>query len=204
MSGNYQEFLNYFKGKSIAVVGSGSSVLSGEYGLEIENHDIVVRINRGYPYERYRKYVGSRTDIWSFGMGNREDLRIKFNKMFSDRRYSMYPWFVSSWVPKYLREDPRHITLPPGFSKAAMSKCGGTPATTGMDTIHFIVVGTECKSLSLYGLDFYKTEYWFKEEDDSIPITYTTKEKRLAHTPKAEELFLEELIADHKKIKWIK
>ena len=204
MAGNYQEFINYFKDKRVAVIGSGSSILKKEYGPEIDAHDVIVRINRGYPYERYRKHVGTRTDVWSFGMGGREDLRSKMHNLFSDRKYSMYCWFESSWVPPYLRAAPNHITLPPQFSRKAMVKCGGTPATTGLDTIHFLVTGTQFKELSVYGIDNYTTEYWFIEEDDSVKITTTTEEGKAAHTPSAEANFLQEMVDNNSNIRWIK
>lgn len=204
MSGNYLEFVEYFKDKSVAVVGSGASVLKEEYGEEIDGHDIVVRINRGYPYERYRKHVGTRTDVWSFGMGGREDLRSKMHKLFKDRKYSMYPWFESSWVPNYLRQDPKHVTLPPQFSRTAMKVLGGAPATTGIDTVHFIATGTQFKSLTIYGIDNYKTDYWFIEEDDSISIEYTTKDKKLSHSPNNEGQFLQNLVDSRDNIRWVK
>jgi len=203
MSVTYEQFVEYFKGKNVAVIGSGSSILNRDNGRDIDLHDIVVRVNRGYPYERYRQFVGTRTDVWAFGMADREDLRCKFHKMFCDRKYSLYTWFDASWIPAYLKEDPRHITLPPTFSRAAKARCSGVTATTGMDTLHFLIVGTEYKNISIYGMDFYKTEYWFKEEDNSIAIEYTTKVKKSTHAPNAEENFLKELMQTYPNISMI-
>lgn len=200
MAADFIKFLNYLNNKNIAVVGSGASVLNKEYGEEIDSHDVVIRINRGYPYLPYRQYVGTRTDIWSFGMGAREDLRSKMNKLFSDRKYSMYCWYESSWVPLYLRNSDNHITLPPHFSRRCRELCGGVNATTGLDTVHFLITGTEFKGISLYGFDHYTTEYWFKELDDSITISSTTKQK--GHVPTTEENIMRGWVESHCNIRW--
>jgi len=204
----YDELVNYLKDKSIVVIGSGASILKKEYGTFIDGHDVVVRINRGYPYKRYRKYVGTRTDIWAFGMGGREDLRSKMHQLFKDRKYSLYTWFESSWVPNYLRIADNHITLPPHFSMTAMKQCGGKPATTGADTVHFLATGTEYKNITILGIDCYQTGYWFIEEDDSISIACTTQEEvkkqKRAHQVDDEELFLQNLVDNYRDIKWIK
>lgn len=42
--------LDLFEGKSIALVGNGRCLLNREWGSEIDSHDIVIRMNLGYPY----------------------------------------------------------------------------------------------------------------------------------------------------------
>jgi len=40
---------NFFHGKSVALVGNAASLRKGTFGKEIDQHDIVIRMNLGYP-----------------------------------------------------------------------------------------------------------------------------------------------------------
>lgn len=40
--------LEYIKGKSVAIVGNASSIFDTHYGKEIDDHDIIIRFNRGF------------------------------------------------------------------------------------------------------------------------------------------------------------
>lgn len=199
-----KKFINYCNNKNICLIGSGSSILKNKYGQEIENHDIIIRINRGYPYKRYREYVGSRTDVWSFGMGGEIKLRQKMHELMSDRKYSLYPWWDHSWVQKDIAGLDNHVFLPPESSLQAANLCGGNPATTGIDTIYFLSNYVTFSTLSIYGVDFYTTGYWFYEEDSSIKPTVVTNSKQIAHNSTKERQLLENLLKKCSKIKWIK
>ena len=48
-------------GKSVAVVGNASSLFGKNQGAEIDAHDVVIRLNRGFIVDRTQQ--GSRTDI---------------------------------------------------------------------------------------------------------------------------------------------
>ena len=59
-----QTFEQYLVGKSVAIVGPASSVMYEKNGKEINDYDIIVRINRGYEnIEDKKEYIGNRTDI---------------------------------------------------------------------------------------------------------------------------------------------
>jgi hypothetical protein len=189
----------------VAIVGSGASVLGNSYGTVIENQDIVVRINRGYPYERYRQDVGSRTDIWAHGMGSDRANRLKMNKLFCDRKFSTYSWWDHSHEDPEIAGLANHIFLPPQFSLTAAKACGGKPLTTGSDFIHFLVTGTECAELHIFGLDFYSTGYWFIEEDDSIIPTVISSTEGQVHNVNLEQEFITRLLHEtDKRIYWYK
>lgn len=55
--------------KKIALVGNAVSLLQKEYGKDIDNHDIVCRINKGplLCNQMYKKSHGMRTDILFYG-----------------------------------------------------------------------------------------------------------------------------------------
>ena len=53
-----QELKPYFKGKSVAIVGSGPGVLTNEIGF-VDSHDVVVRVNN----YKLSPHAGMRTDV---------------------------------------------------------------------------------------------------------------------------------------------
>ncbi len=65
-----EEFLEYIKGKSIAVVGNAGTEIGTGNGEEIDAHDIVIRFNN-YPMEGYERDYGTKTDVW-IRVGNNE------------------------------------------------------------------------------------------------------------------------------------
>lgn len=58
------DFENFLRKKSVAIVGPAQYMMSSNFGKEIDQFDIVVRINRSCEsIEKYSQDVGSRTDI---------------------------------------------------------------------------------------------------------------------------------------------
>ena len=55
------QVLSYLKGKTVAVVGNAPYILEEEYGKDIDNHDVVIRFNQGYPRDTIT--TGSKTNI---------------------------------------------------------------------------------------------------------------------------------------------
>lgn len=57
-------FEDYIKDKSIALVGPASYMVGSGHGNEIEQHDVVIRLNRGIELvENYPNDIGTRTDV---------------------------------------------------------------------------------------------------------------------------------------------
>lgn len=54
--------------KSVAIVGNAPNVLGQNKGKEIDDHDIVIRINN-FQLKQYKADVGTKTDIWFKDMG---------------------------------------------------------------------------------------------------------------------------------------
>ena len=58
---NYKELI---KNKSVALVGPAQYLVGSEYGKEIDNHDVVVRINRGIELiDKHEKDIGKKADV---------------------------------------------------------------------------------------------------------------------------------------------
>ena len=60
-----QKLVDYVAGKSVALVGNAESILAGDFGAEIDEHDVVVRMNLGLPRSLPRDAVGERTSLWA-------------------------------------------------------------------------------------------------------------------------------------------
>tara|TARA_A100001515_G_scaffold139779_1_gene134764 strand:- start:951 stop:1682 length:732 start_codon:yes stop_codon:yes gene_type:complete len=57
-------FEELIKGKNVAIVGPAKYLTNSEYGSEINDHDVVVRLNRGYELvTKNFADIGNRTDI---------------------------------------------------------------------------------------------------------------------------------------------
>lgn len=68
-AGKSESIYDYFKDKTVAVVGNAASLFDTEYGKEIDEHDIVLRINKPAIFfndKPFLKSHGSRIDVWAF------------------------------------------------------------------------------------------------------------------------------------------
>lgn len=55
-----------FDGKSVALIGPADSSMSNKKGADIDQYDLIIRINKGYQLiedAENREYIGSRTDV---------------------------------------------------------------------------------------------------------------------------------------------
>lgn len=62
-------FESYIRGKRVALVGNAASLLSTQYGSEIDDHDVVIRINTPaifYDALTPRHSHGTRIHVWAF------------------------------------------------------------------------------------------------------------------------------------------
>jgi hypothetical protein len=161
---------NYIKDKDIAVLGNAKSILNKKHA--IDDHEIVVRINKGFPQE----YTGERTDILA--------LSLPLTKGEILDNYS--PRFIVWCTPKYdkMTQYLREVCLyfPQGNWKLLYNALGARPSTGCMIVAYLYPY---CKSMTLYGFDFWKTPNYYTD------VIHTGQ-----HNPKAEQLFLNYMIKD--------
>lgn len=59
----------WFKGKTVALVGNATSLFDSKFGTDIDSHDVVVRLNKAAMlinrFDAERSH-GTRTDVWIF------------------------------------------------------------------------------------------------------------------------------------------
>ena len=149
----------FIKGKTVAIVGNASSILTKNQGQEIDAHDVVIRFNRGLPNEK----VGFRTSILFLAC------------TLTQREIEAYgmPYMVKRGNgcknPCHFRVFPKDKAfLTQSATNAVISRGHKVcQASTGFIAIDF-ALSSECKSIDLYGFDFFKTPTYYN------PANYAT------------------------------
>lgn len=59
-----RDVFDLLDGRSVAIVGNATSLLSHRHGALIDGHDVVVRMNMGFPVDAAAQ--GTRFDLWCF------------------------------------------------------------------------------------------------------------------------------------------
>ena len=160
------ELLMYLQGKRVALVGNAASILAQDYGGEIEDHDIVVRMNRGLPARAQSQ--GVRTDVLAF---------------------SVFPWVAgvypkfnakwSVWMSPRFR-DTIDETFPPEITfydlslwESLRARLGARPSVGAM-ALDFLSHASPAR-VSIFGFDF-KTSGTFYEQHQHVgPHDYSAE-----------------------------
>lgn len=204
---------DFFRGKSVALIGSAPSCLEN-IGTKIDGHDIVVRVNN-YKVRGIAARVGQRCDVFYSFFGSsirktRQELkadgvrllmckcpdaechitewhRAKGKENGGDFRwiYRMRSgfWFCETYVPT--RE--RYMTF--------FERLGKHVPTTGFAAF-LEIAETECRSLYVTGFDFFSSgrhnvnEPW-REKNTDDPVR---------HLPAEEAKIMREMVAKDKRI----
>lgn len=176
---------SYFEGKTIAIIGNAESILNFNFGSEIDQHDIVIRINNCDIKDP--KSQGWKIDIWasSYPLSERiiEDI-LKVN--------------IILWMSPKLEKMPRYslkllkktFLYPYKDWKKLYKKIKARP-TTGMMLVDFVTNRLNPLRISLYGFDFFKTKNINEEEI----------RKGTPHDFKREELIIRKIANDNEKVK---
>lgn len=143
-------------GKSVALVGNASSILARQDGARIDAHDVVIRINLGLPHiMRHHGAIGHRTDIWVAAKWWGERMRprscklVVFTKMtaIGDRDWAYMQ--EAEWncpLVRWTHELAAECTI----------DCKCDPGS-GLRTLWFLKRKAQCKEVSVYGFDCWKT-----------------------------------------------
>lgn len=169
------------EGRSVALVGNAASLLANP-PTTIDDHDVVVRINRGQHVAEAVGTIGTRTDMVLLAGGS---MAIA---LAVDRRRLRAPApvtvFMENLNPSRL---PRALLdamcfYPPDWHAALREELGTRPSTgaKGIDLLSRLI-GTG--SLHLYGFDFWQT-----------PTTYNDRLKVGPHAPSAERALAEQRV----------
>lgn len=147
-------------GKRIAIVGNAKSIFDKSNGEEIDNHDFVIRFNRGFITEP--KAQGTKTNM----------LLLACN---------LTPKEIMSYKPDYVVNRSNAWENPTAFvinnkERAKMTNRLIAQPSTGFIAID-ICFNYMAASIDLYGFDFEKTPTFYNPEGYKTPHNYTAEEE---------------------------
>lgn len=138
----------FFKNKSVALVGNARGLLQKSFGKEIDSYDIVCRINRGFLLtEKYSEHYGSRTDIIFLNIYKTLSHHLKHkNFVIIQMTPSEEPVEkVAYCFPKQDLNDLKQLVQLP---------------STGLRCIHYLSK-TDVKNIGIFGFDWKKTPTFY-------------------------------------------
>ncbi len=165
---------NSVDGKKVAIVGNASSLFGRTLGQEIDDHDIVIRLNRGMV--KLPSDQGTRTDI--IGTARPLDCH-QILDIYKARRlmWLFYRWWrIPTWTPEIW-----NITeiIPLQLWYDAYKKLRVRP-TSGFVMLNLLLHHSKPAHLTLYGFDFYDTPNFYR-----LPATI-----RQVHSPEMEKALI--------------
>lgn len=144
----------WFENRTVAVVGNAVSLLSLDYGKEIDQADAVVRINRGgYRFLDFRKQMGTRMSVWCMQNAKQNRRFFEMDHTRPAKKMQMDTIEVSSDLVDlmdtvYSTEDcqslSKHLTKKP---------------STGLRVLDY-VYRSDPKTMIVYGFDWKETFSW--------------------------------------------
>ena len=184
-----EEFHEYCKDKRIAILGNSRIILKEKLGDHIDSHQIVLRMNMGYPKPDLHSLIGRRTDIWSAAMADQTKQR-HFHGLFKDRKFTLWPWYDLSTMIAEIRENT--YAFPPAFYKEILGECGSIPSS-GCLIVNYFIRHIEYEALTVAGFDFFKTPNFHRSE---IVTAH--------HQPRKEEDFMVPVLKKSRGVSWIR
>lgn len=157
---HYPELEKIYKeinGKNVCLVGNSPTIFRKKYGKEIDEHDFVIRFNKGFIKDG--EYQGTRTDLLILACP------------MSGNEISMFkPRYVANRSRSYVNKADFTIN---SYERAVMKNALGKQPSTGFMAVN-ICLTFGAKKIDLYGFDGsgisypndpkYKTQHDMKKE----------------------------------------
>lgn len=156
------EVMDFIKDKSVAIVGNAKSIFEKQSGAEIENHDVVIRFNRGFVTDKYAQ--GFKTDILILACELTKAEKAKFGALFTINRSKRTHCGKLTFDDKMRRDLKDLIGAQPSSGFMAIDLCRKAGAS----------------KIDLYGFDFGATQTFYHDADYKTKHDYAT-EARLVH-----------------------
>jgi len=157
----------FIEGKSIAVVGNAQSLFGAGLGPQVDQHDVVIRMNKGFITDPVSQ--GHRTDIVS--------LTPELSEVETIERFDPTLFL-------FLIHRVRHFNLyrPETIKRTAFyawrywlsdrNQIGRRPSS-GFMMISYLLRLNCAKNITLYGFDFGKSQTFYNPADYKTPHNYT-------------------------------
>lgn len=150
----------YIYGKRIAIVGNAASLFDTTFGHEIDNHDFVIRFNKGFITKPISQ--GSRTDLVILALTLTQEELDSYHARFVANRSRFYHNKTDLMIPDKAR----------GLLSCFL---GATPST-GFIAIDMCLY-LEAAQIDLYGFDFEKTKTFYNPDDYITQHRYDREEQ---------------------------
>jgi len=172
-----------FKGKKVALVGNAESLLFQHKGSDIDNHDVVCRINLG-PNLCGTKSHGNKTDVLFFSMPEWATADNKLNStvikihtghcfnpsfMTDEEQQNFSPLIKTHYF--FPKEKFDFLKRQIGYTRHK------TWPSTGA-TAFYMCVEANPKELNLYGFDFKKSFTFYHNDKTGDPRTSRDKKRK--------------------------
>lgn len=157
-----EEIGEKIRGKRVAIVGNAQSIFSKKNGKEIDNHDFIIRFNKGFISDKSAQ-------------GSKTNLLLLACELTKDEIESYHTDYVCNRSRSY--HNPTRWTIK-NEQRALMRLKLGSQPSTGFMAVH-ICMNYEAESIDLYGFDFeatptfynpqgYVTQHDYAKEEDII------------------------------------
>lgn len=153
----------YVHGKHVAVVGNASSIIGRGHGALIDRCDLVIRMNRGLPFDPTSQ--GTRTDILAFSVfPHVEDICSKFKAKHL------------IWMSPKLRETENKNFHYYSLERweALYNKLRGRPSVGAM--VLDLIADHHPENVSIFGYDFKRSCTIYQEHQHIGPHNYNSEE----------------------------
>jgi hypothetical protein len=168
----------FFDNKTIAIVGNAKSLFSKLYGKEIDEHDIVLRINRGLEVCLNTKDIkthGNKVDVWCFNLYKTLapfDIKMKTVLPQTYKRIQM------NYTPILGKFDS---TISDETFKEIQNLFTPKKVTTGFRVLHYISK-YETKLVNVYGFDWKETPTYYMRHNSTTDLSHDyIKEKEYCY-----------------------
>ena len=212
--------------KSIAVVGNAESIIGASFGAEIDEHDIVIRMNGGVPDYHTIPHIGCKTELLAIASSNvyRGPQSVWFACVVDAYRalniesglapmnHVLFSQPESMWEPEFadgFRDV--EVTLVPAEVIAGLLEINKKPHTTGAAVLAWLIwrrgqLGWA--RFDVYAMDFFRTGDWtVTSRIRKSSRAGETKEDRLYyrnHNMEGEESWFKSELAQCPDIRWRK